>query len=703
MKYKSDYIDKDRRIINREISWLSFNERVLQEAMDERVPLIERVRFLGIYSNNMDEFFRVRVATVKRLIGIKGSNIEGFKAGPEKLLEVIKYEVVRLQTKFEQTYQKIIDELKKEGVVLVDENSCPDKYLEFLEEYFIDKVRAEIVPIMLDKKHGFPRLPDKGIYLAIKMVQHQKNKVKYALIEIPDTVSRFKVLPDDGEKDTKLILLDDIIRINLKEVFHIFKFDEIKAYTFKFTRDAELDFDDDISASLLEKMERSIERRKKGEPVRFVYDASMPDDLLSFLMKGLDLKKGEHIIPGGKYHNFKDFMAFPSIGKEELRFKKSPPVPHPFLYKKKSLIKEVFKDDYFLNYPYQKFTHIVDLLREAAIDPKVESIKINLYRVAKKSQIINALINAVKNGKEVTVVVELLARFDEENNIYWSNILKENGAKIIFGVPGLKVHSKLILITRRSGGRKQMVAHVGTGNFHEGTAKIYGDCSLLTSEPKLTREVDKLFNFFENNIERGLFRHLMVSPFNTKRKFLSLIQNEIKAAKKGKEASIILKINNLVDVKMIEKLYDASNAGVKIRLIVRGICSLIPQVKGMSENIEVISIVDRFLEHARISVFHNGGKELYFISSADWMTRNLDHRIEVTAPVWNENIQKIIKKMLEIQWSDNQKARIIGKDESNNYVKPKKDGEVVRSQIATYQYFKNKFDKEVLANEKIEG
>lgn len=693
MKYKSNYIDKEHRIVNREISWLSFNERVLQEAMDERVPLVERVRFLGIYSNNMDEFFRVRVATVKRLIGIKGTEIEGFKAGPEKLLDVIKDEVVRLQTKFEQTYQQIITSLRKEGVHLVDEETCPDRYTDFLQEYFIEKVRAEIVPIMLDKKHGFPRLPDKGIYLAIKMIQKDKNKVKYALIEIPSTISRFKVLPDEDDKKY-LILLDDIIRFNLKEVFHIFKFDEIRAYTFKFTRDAELDFDDDISASLLEKMERSIERRKKGEPVRFVYDASMPDDLLQFLMKGLNLKKGENIIPGGKYHNFKDFMSFPSIGKDELRYRSLPPIPHPHLYKKKSLIKEVFQNDFFINYPYQKFTHIVDILREAAIDPKVHSIKINLYRVAKRSQIINALINAVKNGKEVIVVVELLARFDEENNIYWSNILKENGAKIIFGVPSLKVHSKLILITRYSSGKKQMVAHIGTGNFHEGTAKIYGDCSLLTSNPKLTREVEKLFNFFENNIERGVFRHLMVSPFNTRRKFLSLIQNEIKAAKKGKKASIVLKINNLVDIKMIEKLYDASSAGVKIRLIVRGICSLIPGVKGMSENIEVISIVDRFLEHARIAVFHNDGKPLYFISSADWMSRNLDHRIEVTTPIWNENIQKIIQKMLDFQWSDNQKARILEKEKVNDYVPLKSGEDPIRSQIVTYQYFKDKFNKE---------
>lgn len=698
MKYKKNYIDKEQRIVNREISWLSFNERVLQEAMDERVPLIERVRFLGIYSNNTDEFFRVRVATVKRMIGIKGPEIEGFKAGPEKLLDVIQAEVVRLQTKFEQTYQQIISELSKKGVHLVDDQTCLEKYLAALKEYFIEKVRAEIVPIMLEKKNAFPRLPDKGIYLAIKMIQQEKNKVKYALIEIPSTISRFKVLPSDGD-EKYLILLDDIIRLNLQEVFHIFKVDEIRAYTFKFTRDAELDFDDDISTSLMEKMERSIERRKKGEPVRFVYDASMPDDLLSFLMKGLNLKEGENIIPGGKYHNFKDFMSFPSIGKENLRYKSLPPTPHPLLYKKKSLIKEIYQKDFFLNYPYQKFTHIVDLLREAAIDPKVKSIKINLYRVARRSQIINALINAAKNGKEVIVVVELLARFDEENNIYWSNILKENGVKIIFGVPNLKVHSKLILITRVSNRKKQLIAHIGTGNFHEGTAKVYGDCSLLTGNVKLTKEVEKLFKFFENNIERGLFRHLLVSPFNTRRKFLSLIQNEIKAAKKEKEASIILKINNLVDFKMIEKLYEASNAGVKIKLIIRGICSLIPGVIGMSENIQVISIVDRFLEHARIAVFHNGGKKLYFISSADWMSRNLDHRIEVTAPIYDDNIQRIIKKMLDFQWSDNQKARTIEKNKVNDYVKPKDGEDLIRSQIVTYEYFKEKFEKVVSSEE----
>lgn len=682
-----------QKYINREISWLSFNDRVLQEAMDPTVPLIERLHFLGIYSNNMDEFFRVRVATIKRMIGIDHKKISGFEGSPEELLEKIKVRVLELQSKFEKTYQEILKSLEDKNIHFINDTNLSDLHAKEVSNYFSQEVRPAIVPIMLEKKGKFPRLKDKGIFLAVKIINENKGKVKYALIEIPNSISRFFIFSKQ-DSNRYFMLLDDVIRFNLNIVFSIFKFDKIEAYTFKFTRDAELDLDDDISTSLVEKMEKSIENRKKGDPVRFVYDASMPADLLSFLMKGLDLRPGENIIPGGRYHNFKDFMKFPDLGEESLLYPELPPVPHAHLYKKSSLIREVLHKDILLNYPYQQFSHLVDLLREAAIDPKVKSIKINLYRVAQNSQVCNALINAVKNGKKVIVIIELLARFDEEHNIYWSNKLKESGVQIIFGVPGLKVHSKLILITRGTGKKETFIAHIGTGNFHEGTAKVYGDCSLLTGNQKIAREVNKVFNFFENNLERGTYRHIILSPFSMRRKLTKLIDQEIKNAEQGLPAKITLKLNNLVDDKMISKLYEASNAGVTIKIIIRGICSLIPGVKGMSENIDAISIVDRFLEHTRIFVFENNENPLYFISSADWMTRNLDYRIEVTTPIYDKNIQRVIQKMLNLQFMDNQKARIIDVKQTNPYVGSSDEGPEIKSQLETYNYFKAKFEKE---------
>lgn len=679
------------KYINRELSWLSFNDRVLQEAMDPSVPLIERMHFLGIFSNNLDEFFRVRVATVKRMIGLNDAYISGFEGTPEELLDRIKEVVLNLQTKFEHTYQEILKKLEKEKIHFLTDDRLSKSQKEVVRSYFLTEIRPDIVPIMLDKKRKFPRLRDKGIFLAIKIKQNKTNKIRYALIEIPNTINRFFVLPKNKAHQF-FMLIDDVIRYNLQTVFSIFAFEEIEAYTFKFTRDAELDFDDDISTSLLEKMEKSIERRKKGAPVRFVYDEAMPADLLSFLMNGLNLSPGENIIPGGSYHNFKDFINFPKLGNQSLHNEELPAIPHNHLHRKESLVDEILKKDILLYYPYHQFSHLVDLLREAAIDPKVKSIKINLYRVAKQSQVCNALINAVKNGKKVTAVIELLARFDEEHNIYWSNRLKEAGVKIIFGVSGLKVHSKLILIRRKHKKKDQLIAHIGTGNFHEGTAKVYGDFSLLTANQKVAREVDKVFNFLKNNLERGVFRHLVISPFSTRRKFTRLINQEIKNVKDGFPGAITLKLNNLVDDKMIKKLYEASQAGVKIKAIIRGICSLIPGRKGMSENIKVISIVDRYLEHARIIVFENKGDPKYYISSADWMTRNLDKRVEVSTPIYDQDLKNELQKLLEIQFEDNQKARIIEEGQNNKYIEREKGTKKHRSQIETHEYFKKKFE-----------
>lgn len=679
-------MDKDLK--NRELSWLSFNERVLQEAMDKVSPLVERMRFLGIYSNNMDEFFRVRVATIKRMITWKNRKVEGFPGGPKALLAEIQRRVIHQQRLFEIAYHKIAKDLEKEGVKQVDENTVTKEEKEILARYYREFLRHSIFPVVFDNKIKFPELRDKEIYLAIKMMNEHKETIRYALIEIPSELSRFKVLEGkNGRKD--IILLDDIIRLHLNDIFTIFNYCCIEAYTFKISRDAELDIDDDITLTVVEKMEKGIRLRKKGLPVRFVYDAHMPDDLLKFLVSSIGLKMGENIIAGGKYHNFKDFMKFPGFDRPEFFFPEQLPQTHPELLNEKSIIKKVLEKDILFHFPYQKFSYVVDLLREAAIDPSVTHIRISLYRIAKSSNVANALINAIKNGKKVTVVFELFARFDEKNNVFWSNVLTEQGAKVIFGVQGLKVHSKIILITRTIDNKDSYIGYVGTGNFNGETAKIYEDFGLMTSNEKLTHEIRKVFRFMENNLDRGTFHYLLVSPFNTRRKITHLIDNEIEFAKKGLRASIRLKLNNLIDTKLIAKLYEASQAGVKIRIILRGVCALVPQIKGQSENIEIISIVGRYLEHSRVMIFGNNNDSLIYISSADWMLRNLDKRIEVSVPIWDETYKKQIIDIFELQWKDNLKARIIDSEQKNIYRKIVKDSEKINSQHSLYQWYKN--------------
>ena len=679
-------------IINRDLSWLSFNERVLQEAADARVPLVERLRFLGIFSSNMDEFFRVRVAALRRMaaLGSKARKQLGFD--PKKILDKIQKKVIEQQKQFELTFAIIMKDLEKKGVYHISEKELTPEQGEYVKEYFNNTVRQTLVPIMQDTKSKFPYLKDKVIYLAIKLSYKGYNeKIQYSLIEVPSqVVSRFLVLPTEGKK-TSVILLDDVIRYCLKEIYSIFDYDQIEAYTIKITRDAELDIDGDLSKSLIDKLSKSLKKRKKGEPVRFIYDEKMPKDLLDFILRKMKLDETDNMIPGGRYHNFKDFIKFPAIGGKDILNEPLPPVPHVLLRNEKSIFNVIRKKDVLLSFPYQPFDYIIDLLREAAIDPKVKSIYINLYRVADKSKIINALLSAAKNGKNVTVVIELQARFDEENNIKMANKLQEEGVKVIFGVQGLKVHSKLILITRKEQGGERLYAHIGSGNFHEGNAQVYCDHSLLTADERLTREVLKIFQFFQTNFQRGSYRYLFVSPFNTRKRFSELITAEIKNARRQHEAYIIIKLNNLTDEEMIERLYDASQSGVKIKLIVRGVCSLIPGVPGMSENIEAVSIVDRFLEHSRVFIFCNDGNELMYISSADWMERNLDRRVEVTTPVFDPEVRKQLRDVINIQLRGTAKARILDKTQSNTYkytLNPKE--EPYRSQLETYKYFKSK-------------
>jgi polyphosphate kinase len=613
---------------------------------------------------------------------------------PTEQLTAIHKVVVKQQKKHEELFSKLEAELEEQDIHFVNEKELSKSQSEFVKRYFKDKIRPLLVPIMLKGRATDLDLNDNSIYLAIKLWNKDNSqKPSFALVEVPRSVPRFLVLPEENGKKF-VMFLDDVIRLKMHKIFSIFDFDSIEAYTLKITRDAELDIDDDISQSLIEKMTKSVDKRKSGQYVRFIYDKQMPEDILNRILKKLDLdsKIEDNIIPGGKYHNKRDLMGFPDFGDPSLTFKYLPPASHHQLSNKKSLLDAVSEKDVLLHYPYQRFSYVVDLLREAAIDPDVRTIRINIYRVAPESQVCNALINAVKNGKKVTVVIELLARFDEENNIEWSEELQEEGVKVIFGVPGLKVHSKLILISRKENGKTRRYAHIGTGNFHEKTARIYSDTSLITARKELANEVRKVFRFFENNYERAVFRHLIVSPFSTRRRFIKLINNEIKAAQQGKEAWIIIKLNNLVDESMIKKLYDASNAGVNIRLIIRGVCSLVPGVKGLSENISVTSIVGRFLEHSRILIFANQGDPKYYISSADWMSRNLDIRIEVSAPVYDPALQQELMDFIQIQLRDNAKARIVNEAQDNQYVIPQKGEDTHNSQEELYQYFKNKVE-----------
>jgi polyphosphate kinase len=683
---------KPKKIINREISWLSFNYRVLQEAADTSLPLMERIKFLGIFSNNLDEFFKVRVATVKRMMDYDRNVSRDMRKmigdKPKNILKRIQEIVIDQQAQFHKIYQELIKELERENIFLIDENQLNPVQAEFLKTYFEDEIRPVLSVIMLHNVKSFPYLKDKAIYLATKLTGSDESvKTEYALIEIPGNISRFLVLPPDGEKKY-IIIIDDVIRYCLKDVFAIFHFDRFEAYTIKITRDAELDVDNDLSQSFLEKISNSVSRRNKGQPVRFVYDRSIPVDMIDFIIKEMDLDDDDNLIPGGRYHNFRDFMDFPDFGMPHLANKPHTPLPHWRISPHDSIFNVISQKDLLLHYPYQRFMDFINWLREAAIDPRVTSIKITLYRVARNSKVINALINAARNGKSVTVIIELQARFDEKANIYWSRKMEEVGVRVMFGIRGLKVHCKLVLINRREGRTMVNYAGICTGNFHEGNARVYSDTTLLTRDIRITSEVKKIFLFFDNTFKTFSYKSLILSPNHTRRRLMGLIDNEIKNKENGHEAWIIIKTNSLVDKDMIKKLYQASNAGVETRMIVRGICSLIPGEPGLSENISAISIVDTFLEHSRIFIFCNNNKNQYYISSADWMTRNLDHRIEVTCPVYDPDLQKELKKQIDLQWSDNVKARILDRTLDNRYrdnnLQPK-----IRSQHEFYEYLKS--------------
>ena len=683
---------------DREKSWLTFNARVLQEANDENVPLLDRFRFLGIFSNNLDEFFRVRYAAIRRMSfeTVETEKILGVPA--EQLLKEITGIVIEQQSESLRILTEIEKKLEKENIFIINENQVTNEQEIFIHDFFIQNVSPAVVTIMLNNLEEFPLLKDTSGYLAVKLVlksDNSTNNIVYAVVEIPNTINRFVVLPSNSNKQY-IILLDDVIRLNLNNIFNIFDYESISAHMIKITRDAQLEFDSDLSKSLMEKISNSVKERRVGEPVRFVYDQAIGKDTLEFFLKGMNILSSDSIIPGGRYHNRRDYMNFPNLGRYDLLYRENHPLPIPGLSLEGSILERIKKKDYLLYAPYQSFSYIIKFLREAALDPKVASIKITLYRLAKNSQIVSSLINAAKNGKNVTVQIELQARFDEESNISYSEQMQTEGIELIFGVKGLKVHSKVCVIERLEEGKVKRYGLVSTGNFNENSAKIYTDVTLFTSNNEILKDAAKIFDFFDVNYRVHRYKHLIVSPHYTRSRFNKLIDREISNAIAGNEAYIKLKMNSISDFKMTDKLYEASNAGVKIQLIIRGICCLIPGLKGISENIEAISIVDNYLEHSRIYIFGNAGEPEVYISSADFMTRNLDARVEVTCPIYDKDIKKELIETFEIGWKANVKARIHSAELQNIY-RNRGDEKPFRAQLEMYNYYQNKLD--VIAEE----
>lgn len=681
-------MSQDRLYTEKEISWLSFNERVLQEAADKRNPLIERMRFLGIYSNNLEEFYKIRFADVKRRILINEER--GTASSSRQLLKRIESKVAKLDQEFDSLYNELLLEMARNQIFLINERQISPNQQIWLRQFFRQQLRQHITPILITPETDLVEfLKDDYTYLAVEIIKGQN--IQYALLEIPaGKQPRFVHLPPEMPKRRKsMILLDNILRYCLDEIFKgFFDYDQLNAYAMKMTRDAEYDLTTEMESSMLELMSSSLKQRLNAEPVRFVYQRNMPDEMVELLRKKLGLSSDDSVIAGGRYHNFKDFIKFPNEGNKNLLNKPLPRLRHRRFDNFRNGFDAIREKDVLLYYPYYTFEHTIELLRQASFDPNVLTIKINIYRVAKDSRIIESMIHAAHNGKKVTVVVELQARFDEEANIHWAKHLTEAGVHVIFSAPGLKIHAKLFIISRLEQGEIIRYAHIGTGNFNEKTARLYTDYSLLTANQQITNEVRRVFNFIENPYRPVNFENLMVSPQNSRTRLMQLIDREISNVQAGKAAAILLKINNLDDKELINRLYDASNAGVKIRLLIRGMCSLVPGQANFSENIQVTSIVDRFLEHDRVYVFSNNGNEEVFISSADWMTRNIDFRIEVAVKLVDQQLKQRVLDILELQFNDTVKARYIDKELTNRYV-PRGNKRKIQAQLAVYDYLKS--------------
>jgi len=670
---------------NRELSWLDFNERVLQEAADITVPLIERLRFIGIFSNNLDEFYKVRYATVKRL-ALSKEGVKKFYKGEnaKDLLNLITERAIELQNRSNLILDFILKDLEKENIFIVDEQAIPEDSISYIESFFLDKIQPKLKIVLLNEKDDFPQLSESSCFLIIKVESKNKN-LNYAIIQFPDEFERFIVIKNQDVK--YVIMIDDIIRYHLFEIFKIFNPSNISANMIKFSRDAELDFDDDISKSYLEKISQSVKDRLKGDPLRFVYDKEIDPNTLKFLLEKMNINSEiDSVIPGGKYHNKKDYMNFPILN-NDLAYDKIEQLVIKDFYKHKTVFESIDQRDFLVHTPFHKFNHILTFLSEASIDPEVKRICITIYRLSKLSSVANTLINAAKNGKEVVVQIELQARFDETNNIDYAKLMQYQGVKLIFGIPTLKVHAKVCVVEKLINNKILKYGFISTGNFNESTAKIYTDFTIFTSNQSLLDEISNVFEFFSFNYKKFKYEKLIISPYNTKKFFRSLIKNEIKNAKRGKDAFIKIKLNNITNYEMVEELYKAADEGVKIYLIVRGICCLVPNQKNTHNNIELISIVDKFLEHTRMFIFCNNGKNKTYISSADWMTRNLDNRVEVTIPIEDEKISNQLNDIFSIYWNDNQKSRYVNSENNNEY--RKNELGIIRSQSQVYNYHHN--------------
>ena len=670
---------------NRELSWLDFNERVLQEAADITVPLIERLRFIGIFSNNLDEFYKVRYATVKRL-ALSKEKVKKFYKGEnaKDLLNLITERAIELQNRSNLILDFILKDLEKENIFIVDEQAIPKDSISYIESFFLDKIQPKLKIVLLNEKDDFPQLSESSCFLIIKIESKNKN-LNYAIIQFPDEFERFIVIKNQDVK--YVIMIDDIIRYHLFEIFKIFNPSNISANMIKFSRDAELDFDDDISKSYLEKISQSVKDRLKGDPLRFVYDKEIDPNTLKFLLEKMNINSEiDSVIPGGKYHNKKDYMNFPILN-NDLAYDKIEHLVIKDFYKHKTVFESIDERDFLVHTPFHKFNHILTFLSEASIDPDVKRICITIYRLSKLSSVANTLINAAKNGKEVVVQIELQARFDETNNIDYAKLMQDQGVKLIFGIPTLKVHAKVCVVEKFLNNKILKYGFISTGNFNESTAKIYTDFTIFTSNQSLLDEISNVFEFFSFNYKKFKYEKLIISPYNTKKFFKSLIKNEIKNAKSGKDAFIKIKLNNITNYEMVEELYKAAEEGVKIYLIVRGICCLIPNQKNTHNNIELISIVDKFLEHTRMFIFCNNGKNKTYISSADWMTRNLDNRVEVTIPIEDDKISNQLNDIFSIYWNDNQKSRYVNSENNNEY--RKNELGIIRSQSQVYNYHHN--------------
>ena len=675
------------KFINREISWLEFNQRVLQEADDSTVPLIERIRFLGIFSNNLDEFYKVRYATVKRVAVSNNNSKRIYKdRTANELLNEITIKATDLQQKSFKILDQIIRLLENENIFFINENNLYEYQVKFAQEYFFEKVSPSLGVIVLNK---FRKIPDFKENLSILMVNMElvDKTVQNGIIHIPKDLDRFVELPSK-DSNRYIMMVDDLIRYHLNDIFKIFKPVSIQANMIKISRDAELDFDDDISKSFLDKIAQSVKERSSGDPVRFVYDSDIRIDSLKFLLNKMQIDDDtDSIIPGGKYHNRRDYMKFPSLGKSNLLYKPIKPLNIKGFKLGESTFNKLNERDYMLHTPFHKFSFIINFLMEASIDPKVKKISITIYRLSKLSKVASALINAAKNGKKVLVQIELQARFDESANIKYAKEMQFHGIKLIFGSPNLKVHSKICLIERVENKIIKKYGFISTGNFNESSAKIYTDLTLFTSNEKILNEISNVFIFFDANYKKYNFKNLIISPINTESRFKKLIKKEVQNAKLGKPAWIKIKLNNITSYSMIKALYEASRSGVRIQMIVRGICCLIPRQVGMSENIEVISIIDKFLEHTRFMIFCNNQDNEVFISSADWMTRNLDNRVEVTCPIYQPELKKELFDIFNIYWNDNIKSRYVNLEKINRYNRNDKPNS--RSQEELYKYYLN--------------